>query len=114
MRRLLTVVVSLALFVVPSISAQSHGPLPPLTAHVDVNVVNVDVTVTDRSGKPVMNLTRGDFEIFEDGKLMPISNFAIYQTTNIRPKPALTTAPPATQDAASEPARRRIVLIVDN
>jgi len=113
MRRLLTVVVSLALFVVPSISAQSHGPLPPLTAHVDVNVVNVDVTVTDRSGKPVMNLTRGDFEIFEDGKLMPISNFAIYQTTNIRPKPALV-APPATQDAAAEPARRRIVLIVDN
>src|SRR5258705_6853392 len=39
MRRLLTVVVSLALFIVPSISAQSHGPLPPLTAHVDVNVV---------------------------------------------------------------------------
>jgi len=113
MRRLLTVVVSLALFVIPSISAQSHGPMPPLTAHVDVNVVNVDVTVTDRNGKPVMNLTRGDFEIFEDGKLMPISNFAIYQTTNIRPKPALT-APPETHDAASDPARRRIVLIVDN
>jgi len=113
MRRLLTVVVSLALFVVPSISAQSHGPLPPLTAHVDVNVVNVDVTVTDRSGKPVMNLTRGDFEIFEDGKPMPISNFAIYQTMNIQPKPPLV-APPAMQDAATEPARRRIVLIVDN
>lgn len=114
MRRLLTVVVSLAFFVVPSISAQNHGPLPPLTAHVDVNVVNVDVTVTDRSGKPVMNLSRGDFEIFEDGKLMPISNFAIYQTTNIRPKPALTAPPPETQDAVVGEARRRIVLIVDN
>src|SRR5438270_2655064 len=113
MRRLLTVMLSLSALIVPSTFAQSHGPLPPLTAHVDVNVVNVDVTVTDRSGKPVMNLTRGDFEIFEDGKLMPISNFAIYQTTNIRPKPALT-APPATQDAAAAPARRRIILLVDN
>jgi VWFA-related protein len=113
MRRLLTAVLSLSALVIPSTFAQSHGPLPPLTAHVDVNVVNVDVTVTDRNGKPVMNLTRGDFEIFEDGKLMPLSNFAIYQTTNIRPKPALT-APPETQDAAVGGSRRRIVLIVDN
>jgi len=59
MRRLLAVVLSLSALIVPSTFAQSHGPLPPLTAHVDVNVVNVDVTVTDRSGKPVMNLTRG-------------------------------------------------------
>jgi VWFA-related protein len=113
MRRLLTAVVSFALFVVPSIYAQNHGPLPPLTAHVDVNVVNVDVTVTDRKGNPVMNLTRGDFEIFEDGKPMPVSNFAIYQTTNIRPKPGLTEAP-ASQEAAVGPARRRIILLVDN
>jgi VWFA-related protein len=114
MRRLLTAVVSFALFVVPSISAQNHGPLPPLTAHVDVNVVNVDVTVTDRSGRPVMNLTRGDFEIFEDGKLMPVTNFAIYETTSIQPKPPLTAAP-ASQDAViTEPVHRRIVLIVDN
>jgi VWFA-related protein len=114
MRRSLIVVLSLALFVIPSISAQNHGPLPPLTAHVDVNVVNVDVTVTDRGGRPVMNLTRGDFEIFEDGKPMPVSNFAIYQTTNIQPKPPALTGVPATQDASVGAVRRRIILLVDN
>ena len=113
MRRLLTAVVPFVLFVVASISAQDHGPLPPLTAHVDVNVVNVDVTVTDRGGRPVMNLTRDDFQVFEDGKLMKVSNFAIYQTTSVRPKPELTVTESAPA-AAPEPIRRKIMLLVDN
>src|SRR3954452_3716836 len=99
MRRLLTVVLSLSALVIPSTFAQSHGPLPPLTAHVDVNVVNVDVTVTDHNGKPVMNLTRGDFEIFEDGKLMNISNFSAIertvQKTTVSPSAAVAQAAPA-------------------
>ena len=39
----------------------------PLVEKIEVSVVNVDVTVTDRAGKPVRGLTRDDFEIFEDG-----------------------------------------------
>ncbi len=34
----------------------------------DVNVVTVDVFVTDRDGKFVPGLTQDDFEIFEAGK----------------------------------------------
>src|SRR5436189_4382250 len=72
------------LLVSPILSAQNIGPLPPLTAHVDVQVVNVDVSVTDTDGKPVMNLTRDDFEIFEDGKPQKITNFYIVQDATLR------------------------------
>jgi VWFA-related protein len=111
MRRLFIAVVSFALVIVPSISAQNFGPLPPLTAHVDVNVVNVDVSVTDHSGKPVMNLTRGDFDVFEDGKLMTISNFSAIEHTVQK-----TTAVPSAAVAQSAPApvRRKLMVLVDN
>ncbi|MEA2692590.1 MAG: hypothetical protein QOJ16_1977 [Acidobacteriota bacterium] len=42
---------------------------------VDVSVVNVDVYVADKSGKRVTGLTREDFELYEDGKPVTISNF---------------------------------------
>jgi VWFA-related protein len=111
MRRLVTAVVSFVFFVVPSISAQNFGPLPPLTAHVDVNVVNVDVTVTDRSGKPIMNLTRDDFEVFEDGKPMKVSNFSMVEKT----VKSITTTPSSQQaDASPSAPRRKLMILVDN
>ena len=42
---------------------------------IDVNVVNVEVYVTDRDGKRIHGLTRDDFQVFEDGKPVEISNF---------------------------------------
>src|SRR5436309_15708007 len=42
---------------------------------VDVSVVNVDVYVADKSGKRVHGLKREDFDLYEDGKPVPISNF---------------------------------------
>ena len=45
-----------------NLTAQNKGPLPPLTAHVEVQVINVDVVVTDTDGKPVMNLAKDDFQ----------------------------------------------------
>ena len=35
---------------------------------VDVNVVNVEVMVTDSDGEPVHGLTAADFELYEDGR----------------------------------------------
>src|SRR5260370_40214425 len=107
MRRLLTVVVSFAFLVVPPIVGQNFGPLPPLTAHVDVNVVNVDVTVTDRSGKPIMDLTRDDFQIFEDGKPMKVTNFSLAENRAQRTATA-GTAPPG-RGAASAIRREQLM-----
>ncbi len=42
---------------------------------VDVNVVNIEVIVTDRGGNRVTGLTRDDFEVYEDGRQVEISNF---------------------------------------
>jgi VWFA-related protein len=40
-----------------------------------VNVVNVDVYVTDKDDKPVTGLTKDDFELLEDGRPVEITNF---------------------------------------
>lgn len=42
---------------------------------VEVNVVEVDVVVTDRKGHPVSGLTPEDFELFVDGAPVEIANF---------------------------------------
>lgn len=42
---------------------------------VDVNVVNLEVFVTDRQGNRVNDLTADDFEVFEDGRPVEVTNF---------------------------------------
>lgn len=42
---------------------------------VDVNVVNVDVYVTDKKGRRIEGLGRDDFQVKVDGKGLPITNF---------------------------------------
>src|SRR5690348_14836851 len=42
---------------------------------VKVEVVNVPVTVLDKRGNPVIDLTQNDFKIFEDGKAQSIRYF---------------------------------------
>ena len=45
------------------------------TIKVDVKLVNVFVTVTDENGAPVANLSKDNFQLFEDGKPQKISVF---------------------------------------
>ena len=113
MRRLLTAVASFVLLFAPSVLGQNFGPLPPLTAHVEVNVVNVDVAVTDGSGKPIMNLTRDDFEIFEDGKPMKVSNFSMIEKTVQGATPA-NPAVAQQQVAAPGSVHRKLLILIDN
>ncbi len=47
----------------------------PFVDRVDVQVVEVDVVVTDRKGRPVKGLTREDFELYVDGRPVEIANF---------------------------------------
>lgn len=50
-------------------------PGQPFVDSVDVQVVEVDVAVTDRRGRPVRGLTREDFELYVDGRPVEITNF---------------------------------------
>lgn len=47
---------------------------------VDVEVIEVDVVVTDRKGRPVRGLGREDFELYADGERIEISNFAEFES----------------------------------
>lgn len=57
-------------------SSDAEEPTDTYFEAVDVQVVNVDVYVTDKStGERVRGLTKDDFEIFEDGRPVAVSNF---------------------------------------
>jgi len=49
----------------------------PLSAQmiVDVRVIEVPVTVTDRNGNPVRGLTAANFQLFDDGRPQTITSF---------------------------------------
>lgn len=53
----------------------SEATLEPFFEQVAVDVVNVEVYVTDKLGNPVGGLARDDFSITEDGKPVELVNF---------------------------------------
>ncbi len=63
----------------PAAAQGNQGTQPPLASggniKVKVQVVNVPVTVLDKRGMPVIDLTQNDFRVFEDGKPQPIRYF---------------------------------------
>ncbi|MCP4204084.1 MAG: VWA domain-containing protein [bacterium] len=61
---------------------------------VDVNIVNIEVFVTDKSGLPVTGLQREDFELLVDGAPREITNF--YTAT--RGRPAAFSSPDRAED----------------
>lgn len=54
---------------------------------LEVHVVNVAVVVTDKKGNPVTGLGRDDFEIFEDGEPMQLTNFFAVEGDQAIPEP---------------------------
>ena len=90
---------------------------------VEVNVVNVDVYVTDKQGNPISGLEAKDFEIYEDGKPVAITNFyevaeGIRQDLPEEAKARLAADKPADPLAAPErveadiPNEERLHLVV--
>ena len=69
---------------------------------VDVNVVNVEVYVTDKDGKRVRGLTQDDFVLQVDKKPVAITNFYAVENGKAREDVAPAAAPAA--DAAPAPA----------
>jgi VWFA-related protein len=93
-------------------------PAPPSFGEtVEVNVVNVDVYATDKSGNRVTDLQKGDFQVLEDGKPVEITNFEAVKNPRARtgeaaPPPASAPAPlPA---AASPEDAWNLVVLFDN
>src|SRR5438270_12151954 len=84
---------------------------------IEVRVVNVDVVVRDRAGKPVTGLTKNDFQIFENGQPREITNLyevrapAAAATPAAKPPVAEATPPTATP---VEMRPRNIIMFIDN
>lgn len=77
---ILLLVTALLLTASTPVAAQSEtsSDQPPMEIFVDtvdVEVVNIEVVVTDKEGRPVHGLTRDDFVILEDGEPMELTNF---------------------------------------
>jgi VWFA-related protein len=84
--------------------AQQSAPTP-LSARVDLKIINVDVAVLDADGKPVGDLTSGDFEIFEDNQPQKVTNFLVVDNS---------AKGAAARTTADLQFRRRLILLVDN
>lgn len=62
---------------------------------VEVTIVEVPVTVVDRSGNPVQGLTRENFEVYDDGKRAPIEYFEIVDLATVTAAPGRPIPPVA-------------------
>ncbi|HEX6861999.1 MAG TPA: VWA domain-containing protein, partial [Thermoanaerobaculia bacterium] len=109
-----TMAAGLAVLLFPALAAPSAAQQDSLGEVVDVNVVNVDVYVTDKSGRPVTDLRQEDFELREDGKRVEITNFEAVDRTAGAPAAgsAPAPAPRATGETAAPAAETGLHLVV--
>lgn len=113
-----SVLVVLCLTVCGAVQAAPPAVPSPFGEVIEVNVVNVDVHVTDKDGRPVSGLQRDDFEVYEDGKRVKVTNFeAITVETETASVPKASTAPATPEPSKPEVApedRLHLVVYVDN
>jgi len=79
---------------------------------VEVSIVNVDVVVTDRAGNRVRGLKQEDFELRENGKVKPITNFAEYASEPERGTVGVELPERAAAAPAAAPVRERRTLLI--
>lgn len=117
--------IALLLFPWGAAPAQVPPAATRVTGSVELSLVNVDVVVTGKDGKPVEGLTAADFTVLHGKKPVSITNF---REERPAPKRAAAAAVPAAAPAATAaPApdeaavlaeaprvRRHVVLFVDH
>ena len=109
----------------PAQEASAPDPAP-FSDTLRVELVNVDVRVTDEHGEPVRGLAVSDFEVHEDGRPVAITHFAVVED---RHAPSEARAAPSEADPSArtpqvegvslpeeerEDLRLRLVLFFDN
>jgi VWFA-related protein len=102
--------------------AQTPSPTPPNdedVVKISTTLVQVDVTVTDKSGKVVTDLKPEEVEIYENGEKENITNFSFVSasprpdsSTTAKSIDTVTGAPPRT--LKPEQVKRTIALVVDD
>jgi VWFA-related protein len=91
----------------------------PFFETVQVNLISVEVFVTDRAGNPVTGLQREDFEVFEDGRPVKVTNFFTADPSAPAPDPAAVAGSPVavgSEEPKLPPVEQRlsVAVLVDN
>ena len=86
---------------------------------ISTNLIQIDVTVTDKNGKIVRDLKPEDFEVYENGQKQQISNFSFINNTRettVKPVEVAprTQVPLPPMPVRPEQVRRTIALVVDD
>jgi VWFA-related protein len=105
----------LAATLLAALAASAPAQVPPqapapLGETIEVSVTNVDVVVTNRAGEHVRGLTKNDFDVYEDGKPQPLTNFASFGDAA---KPRRRDATAASRDVAAPPQGARAATAAD-
>jgi VWFA-related protein len=86
-----------ALLSAPALAIGQSAPVEPsVSIRSEVNLVVLDVVVTDARKKPVHNLKKGDFTVLEDGHSQTIKTFEEHSAAEGAKLPALPKLEPGT------------------
>jgi VWFA-related protein len=97
-------------------SAVQTPAIPRAGETIEVSIINVDVVVTDRKGNHVHGLTKDDFEIYENRKLQPVSNFFEYRDGHeaVPVQATISTEVPHPVIESAPRPKRTILVFIDH
>ena len=107
---------------VPPQPPQTQPPAPaeqqPPRIRTGINYVRVDVIVSDKSGKPLLDLNQAEFSLTEDGKAQTIDSFSVVKVdeatqTEAGPPRAIRTDFDEEREAARPEVRMFVILLDD-
>ncbi|PYV89500.1 MAG: hypothetical protein DMG05_13370 [Acidobacteria bacterium] len=76
------------------------------TLRVDVELITVEVIAQDKKGKPILNMTKEDFRLLEEGKQQKVVTFDAVNDKTDQPLPT------SLSDVEDQPHRGKVVLIL--
>ena len=121
---MISAMLMMTLWVVPAAAQDEESAL--FIDRVDVNIINVEVFVTDEDGNRVSGLTADDFEVLEDGVPVEVTNFytitrAAEPTSSferdremVTGQPSTAGAEPPAGDTIPKDQRLSLAVYVDN
>ena len=87
----------------PTTDANQSAESPPVTFSLQIDYVEVDVSVTDEDGNPVLDLGREDFEILEDGVPQQVELFSVVNVPITPSEQPIFSGTSDTPDAPNTP-----------
>jgi len=92
---------------------QDRKKLDQDSIKLKAELVQIDVLVTDKDGKPVSGLKREDFELLDNNKNQPITHFSYEESYPARLKNGSPEPPPIPKAMAVRELKRVVAFVVD-